>query len=196
MPNINTGGSIGTIQNRVALHCGRTVAGAVAVGSCSYLGLRNTKTLKELWMLDGELDHLLDLLDLLVQTTDHFVGAVGHLFDSHQADKRVDFVGQDLVQYVRVIAKCYPNAGADLCAVNILVQVYNVLAFGMHLVNENQSINQSINQSNHHNNSSNANANTNAQQQCIGRMVTNLYQNLVVAHVFDHITNIRARLLQ
>ena len=58
--------------------------------SAPYLGLSNAETLEQLGMLDGQLNHLLDLLDLLVETADHVIGGVGYLFDAHQADERVD----------------------------------------------------------------------------------------------------------
>mmetsp|Transcript_11163 Transcript_11163/g.19080 ORF Transcript_11163/g.19080 Transcript_11163/m.19080 type:complete len:284 (-) Transcript_11163:605-1456(-) len=50
------------------------------------LRLCNTKTLKQLRMLDWKLDHLFDFLDLLVESSDHVEGRVRDLLDLHQAD--------------------------------------------------------------------------------------------------------------
>lgn len=50
----------------------------------SHLWLCNTQSLKQLWMLDGQLDHFLDLLDLLVQAANHFIGGVWHLLHHHE----------------------------------------------------------------------------------------------------------------
>ena len=41
-------------------------------------------------MLETEFDNLLDLLNLLVQTTNHVVCAVGYLLNHHEGNKRVD----------------------------------------------------------------------------------------------------------
>lgn len=68
-----------------------------------HLGLCNTQSLKQLWMLDGQLDHFLDLLDLLVQAANHFIGGVWHLLHHHKRHQGVHLVGQDLVQSVAVI---------------------------------------------------------------------------------------------
>lgn len=68
-------------------------------------GLCDSQRLKELWVLDWQLNDLFDFLDLAVQTTDHLVRAIGDLFDHHERNERIDLVGQDLVQGVRVRTK-------------------------------------------------------------------------------------------
>lgn len=50
------------------------------------LRLGDTEGVEELRVLDGELDDLLDLLDLLVQSSDHLVRRVGNLLDHHEGD--------------------------------------------------------------------------------------------------------------
>lgn len=61
------------------------------------LGLRNTQTIEDLWVLNGQLDHFLDLFDLLFETTDHVVGGVWNLLNLHQTDKWINFAGEDLM---------------------------------------------------------------------------------------------------
>jgi hypothetical protein len=51
------------------------------------LGLRHAQRFKQLGVLDGQLDDLLDLHDLLVQPAHHVVRRVGHLFHLHQRDE-------------------------------------------------------------------------------------------------------------
>ena len=75
------------------------------------LGLGDAERLEKLWVLNWELNHLLDLLDLLVETADHLVRRVGHLLNHHERDERVNLVGQDLVQLVRVGPECDPEVG-------------------------------------------------------------------------------------
>ena len=53
------------------------------------LRLGNTQGLKQLRVLHWQLNDLLDLLDLFVQTSDHLVGGVRHLLHHHQRHKRV-----------------------------------------------------------------------------------------------------------
>lgn len=64
------------------------------------LGLSDTKGVKELGVLDGEFNHLLDFFDLLVQTADHFVSRVRDLFDHHEGDEGVLLCGEDRVELV------------------------------------------------------------------------------------------------
>lgn len=65
-------------------------------------------------MLDGQLDHFLDLLDLLVQAANHLVGGVWHLLHHHEGHQRVHLVGQDLVQGVAVIPQSHAAVGGHL----------------------------------------------------------------------------------
>lgn len=58
-------------------------------------------------MLDGQLDHFLDLLDLLVQASNHFIGGVWHLLHHHEGHQGIHLVGQDLVQSVAVIPQSH-----------------------------------------------------------------------------------------
>lgn len=64
------------------------------------LGLGDAEGVEELGVPDGELDDLLDLLDLLVEAADHLVRRVGHLFDHHERDERVLLGRQDRVELV------------------------------------------------------------------------------------------------
>ncbi len=66
------------------------------------LGLRNTERLEQLGVFESELDDLLDFLDLLVQATNHVVGAVGYLLDHHEGDERVDGGWEHLLELIRV----------------------------------------------------------------------------------------------
>ena len=91
------------------------------------LGLCDTQSLEDLRMLDGQLDYFLNFLDLLVKATDHVVRGVWHLFYLHQADKRVDFAWEDLVQQHRSIFKGNSDIGLQLLSVDFAVDVDNVL---------------------------------------------------------------------
>lgn len=93
--------------------------------------LGNTQSLEELRMLHRQLNNLLDLLDLLVQTTDHFVSAVWHFLDHHQADQWVDFVGQDLVEEIAIVLKGNSCVWCHLGHVDVLVNINDELAFWM-----------------------------------------------------------------
>lgn len=64
------------------------------------LGLSNTERIEQLGVLDGELDDLLDLLDLLVQAADHVVSRVGDLLDHHECDERILLGREDRVKLV------------------------------------------------------------------------------------------------
>lgn len=59
------------------------------------LGLGNAKSIKELRVLDRQLNHLLDLLDLLVEAAHHLVGRVRHLLHHHQAHQGVHLLGNE-----------------------------------------------------------------------------------------------------
>lgn len=97
------------------------------------LGLGNTETLKELRVLDGQLDDLLDLLDLLVETTDHLVRRVGHLLHHHERDERIDLVRQDRVEEVRVGAQGDAEVGSEGGNGDVGREVDNVLALRLDL---------------------------------------------------------------
>jgi hypothetical protein len=56
------------------------------------LGLRDPERLEQLRVLHRQLDHLLDLLDLLVQPPHHLIRAVRHLLHHHQRHQRVHLV--------------------------------------------------------------------------------------------------------
>ena len=77
--------------------------------------------------------HLLDLLDLLVASTDHIVGRVRNLLDLHEADEGIHLGGQQQVQLVAVVAQRHADTGGDLADVNVLVNIYDVLSLGMDL---------------------------------------------------------------
>ena len=66
-----------------------SLAGARGPVQEDTLGLGDTQGLKQLGVLHWQLNNLLDLLNLLVQTSDHLVGGVRHLLDHHQRHKRV-----------------------------------------------------------------------------------------------------------
>mmetsp|Transcript_5185 Transcript_5185/g.12263 ORF Transcript_5185/g.12263 Transcript_5185/m.12263 type:complete len:323 (+) Transcript_5185:370-1338(+) len=91
------------------------------------LRLLNTKGLKNLWMLDGQLNHFLDLLHLLLQPTDHLVCRVRHLLDLHQTHQRIDLAGQHSVQGVAVVAQRDSRVRLAIRDLNILIDVHNVL---------------------------------------------------------------------
>ena len=55
--------------------------------------LRDTERFEEFGVFEAELNHFFDLFDLLVQTTNHVVGAVGDLFDHHEGDEGIDLAG-------------------------------------------------------------------------------------------------------
>lgn len=59
------------------------------LGCPTHLGLCYAEALKQLRVLHWQLYHLLYLLDLLVQSSNHVIGRVGHLFHHHQTDQRV-----------------------------------------------------------------------------------------------------------
>eukprot|EP00050_Salpingoeca_kvevrii_P006166 m.287788 g.287788 ORF g.287788 m.287788 type:complete len:445 (-) comp11847_c0_seq1:145-1479(-) len=109
------------------------LAGARGAVKQDALGLGDTKGLEELRVLDGELDDLLDLLDLLVETANHLVRAVGDLFDHHERDQRVNLARQDFVQRVAIVAQCHSEVGRELCDIDAGVEVDNVLAVGVDL---------------------------------------------------------------
>ena len=66
------------------------------------LRLLHAQRLEELGVLEGQLDHLFDLRDLLVQTAAHVVGAVRDLLHLHETDDRVHFGGHDLGDFLGV----------------------------------------------------------------------------------------------
>jgi hypothetical protein len=64
------------------------------------LGLSDTESVEELGVLDGQLDDFLDLLDLLVESSDHLVRRIRHLLDHHERDEWVLLRGEDRVELV------------------------------------------------------------------------------------------------
>mmetsp|Transcript_399 Transcript_399/g.1076 ORF Transcript_399/g.1076 Transcript_399/m.1076 type:complete len:286 (-) Transcript_399:252-1109(-) len=97
------------------------------------LGLRDTQALEQLRVLDGQLDDLLDLLDLLVEPTDHIVGRIGDLLHLHEADERVHLAREHQVQDVAIVLQRDASGGGEGVDVDALVQVHNVLALRVHL---------------------------------------------------------------
>jgi hypothetical protein len=97
------------------------------------LGLRDAQRIKELWVLNGQLHHLFDLFDLLVQPTHHVIRAVRHLLHLHQAHQRVNLGRQLHVQRVRVVAQRNSCRWLDRGDVDGLVALYHVLSFRVHL---------------------------------------------------------------
>ena len=97
------------------------------------LGLRDAERFKQLGVLDRELDHLLDLLDLAVQPAHHVVRGVGHLLHLHQGDEGVDLGGEEEVEGVGIGAQRGARAGLDGGDVDRWVDVHHVLAFRVHL---------------------------------------------------------------
>mmetsp|Transcript_17530 Transcript_17530/g.52738 ORF Transcript_17530/g.52738 Transcript_17530/m.52738 type:complete len:264 (+) Transcript_17530:600-1391(+) len=97
------------------------------------LRLRDAQGFEDLGMLDGQLDDLLDLLDLLVHASHHLVSAVGRLLHAHQLHERVYLAREDLVQHVGLAAQ--GDAGVRLAVVDgdVLVNVDHVLALLAHL---------------------------------------------------------------
>ena len=74
-------------------------------------------------MLEPQLDHLLDLLDLLVQPADHVVGAVRHLLHHHERDERVDRGGEHLLELVGVGEEGDALADGELADVHVVGDV-------------------------------------------------------------------------
>ena len=64
------------------------------------LRLRDTQTFEDLRMLNGQLDDLFDLLNLLFETTNHVICGVRNFLDFHKSDERVDLAWHDLVKNV------------------------------------------------------------------------------------------------
>lgn len=111
----------------------QSLAGAGRAVQNDTLGLSDTERLKQLGVLNRELNDLLDFTNLLVETTDHVVGRVGNLFDLHQTDEGVDFVGEDFVQGIAIVAECHASSGNNLSDIDSLVEVYDILALRMNL---------------------------------------------------------------
>lgn len=84
-------------------------------------------------MLDGELDDLLHLLDLLVKSTNHLVSGVRHLLNTHQRNKGIDFTGKDLEQLVAITLEGDASTRRKLGHVDLLVESDDVLSFGVDL---------------------------------------------------------------
>lgn len=97
------------------------------------LGLRDTQGIKDLGMLDRQLDDLLDLLDLLVESSNHIIGRIRHLLHLHETDQRVNFGGEDLVQDVGVTLESDTGVRHTVFDLYRLVQAHHVLALGVYL---------------------------------------------------------------
>lgn len=87
------------------------------------LGLSDSEGVEEFWVFDGQFDDLLDLLDLLVESSDHLVGGVRYLLDHHERDERIDLVGEDLVEFVRVGTESDAEVGSEEVDVDVWVKV-------------------------------------------------------------------------
>lgn len=90
------------------------LAGAGRTVEQDALWLCDTKRLEQLWMFEAQLDDLFDLLDLLIQTTNHVVSAVWDLFDHHEGYERVDGRGEHLFEFVGVREERYALACCEL----------------------------------------------------------------------------------
>ena len=89
------------------------------------LRLGDAEGIEQLRVLDGQLDDLFNLLDLSIETSNIFVRRVGHLLDHHEADERVDLVGQNLVQGVAVASQGDTAVRSDVRDVDVLVYVHD-----------------------------------------------------------------------
>ena len=76
-------------------------------------------------MLKTQLNNFFDFLNLLIQTTDHVVCAVGDLLDHHQRDQRVNRGREHLFELVGIGQKGYPFAYGELPNVNTVRNVDN-----------------------------------------------------------------------
>merc|ERR1719220_3384143 len=95
--------------------------------------LSDSKRVKQLGMFHWQLNHLFNLLDLLVEAANHLVGGVRHLLHHHEAHQGVHLVWQNLVQGVAVIPQCHPAVGGDVIDVNVLVDIDDKLALRVNL---------------------------------------------------------------
>ena len=57
------------------------------------LGLGYPQRLEYFGVLDGKFNNLLDLLNLLIESSYHVVGGVWHLLYLHEGNKRIDLGG-------------------------------------------------------------------------------------------------------
>ena len=96
------------------------------------LRLCNSECFEQLGVLNGKLNDLLDLLDLLVETSHHLVCRVGNLLDHHERHERVDFVRQDLVKQVAVVLERHARVRCHLRHVDVLVHVDDEFTFWVH----------------------------------------------------------------
>lgn len=97
------------------------------------LGLSDAETVEQLGMLDGKLDNLLDLHHLLLETTDHVVGGIGHGLDLHETDEGIDLGREDLVQRVGIVPHGDTGVGLKVVDVDPLVEINDVFALGIDL---------------------------------------------------------------
>ena len=64
------------------------------------LGLGDTKSFKNLWMLNWQLNNFFDLLDLLGEATDHIISRIWDLLNFHQRNQWISFGWQDFMQQI------------------------------------------------------------------------------------------------
>lgn len=77
--------------------------------------------------------HLFDFLDLLVQTTDHFIGGIWNFLNTHQAHERVDLVGQNFVQHIRVMLQSHASGSGALSRLDVFSEINNIFALRLNL---------------------------------------------------------------
>mmetsp|Transcript_14257 Transcript_14257/g.38666 ORF Transcript_14257/g.38666 Transcript_14257/m.38666 type:complete len:215 (+) Transcript_14257:983-1627(+) len=97
------------------------------------LWLCYAQAFKKLWVLEGQLNHLFDLLDLLISSSNHVIGGVRHVLHLHEADQGVHLGGEQKVQGVAVVFQGNTSASRQLRHFNVLVDVHHVLALGVRL---------------------------------------------------------------
>ena len=102
--------------------------------SCSWrsihqnsLGLGYSQRLKDFGVLDGKFNDLLDLLNLLIKSSDHIVGGIWHFLYLHEGNKRIDLCWQNFVQNVVIGPDCDSEVGLDVLNFDGLVNVDDVL---------------------------------------------------------------------
>ena len=91
--------------------------------------MSNTQRLKDLWMFDRQLYDFLDLLDLLIKSTNHIVSRVWHFFDLHKRNQGIDLGRKDLMQDVVIRANSHSEIRLYFFDFDGFVNVYNILAF-------------------------------------------------------------------
>lgn len=74
-----------------------------------YLWLGNAEGLEELRMSYGKFDDFLDLLDLVLKTTNHIIGGIRNLLDHHERYQRIHLTRENLEEPVGVALQSYPD---------------------------------------------------------------------------------------